>query len=209
MKAEVLRPICRAVKTGSLVSGLLALSMTASSARAASGDVSVDISFPPLIILYYYDDIDIAVNADDFAQVLENGATGCISANGALSCAAGSTLNFPDTGNADSISGTTLTYAGDINTEAGAATVDTNLSFVLENVWAVRALVPAGATLDASVTGVGDFTNLAITPTQPAASMTLSNAAATDNIGDLSFDVDVSNGLVASDTLTVTVVASL
>ena len=202
MKFEVKKSIRAMAKAGVLAGSLLGVSMMGQSASAASGDVRVDISFPPLGILYYYDDINIAT-------VLESGTAGCVASDGGLSCAAGSALDILDTDSADDVTGTTLTYTADIVTEAGAVTTATNLSFVLENVWAVRALIPGGAQLDASVSNAGDFTNLAITPENPDASMTLSNTAATDHVGDLSFDVDVADGLTASDTLTVTVVASL
>ncbi|MCB1672391.1 MAG: hypothetical protein R3F41_16135 [Gammaproteobacteria bacterium] len=214
MKIEVRKSIRAMAKAGVLAGSLVGLGMLGQGANAASGEVDVEINFPSLVILYYYDDINIAVNSSDFAEALNNGATGCVASpdgNG-LSCAAGSAFDVLDTDSA-SISGTTLTYTADIQTEAGATSVPNDLSFVLRNVWAVRALVPSGASLSASVTNTGDFTNLGITPTTPAASMTLSNTnGGNDNVGDLSFDVslnDLANDLSISDTLEVTVVSSL
>ncbi len=213
MKLEAKKSIRAMAKAGVLAGSLVGLSMLGQGANAASGEVDVEINFPSLVILYYYDDINITVNATDFAQALENGASGCIASTdgSGLSCAAGSSFDVLDTDSA-SISATTLSYTADIESEAGATSVDTNLSFVLQNVWAVRALVPSGGSLTASVTNSGDFSNLGITPTTPAASMTLSNGGGGDNIGDLSFDVslnDLANDLSISDTLEVTVVSSL
>lgn len=208
MKYELKKSIKAMAKAGVLAGSLTGLSMLSQSVGAASGDVAVDISFPPLIILYYYDDIDITVDPTDFGSVVADSVVGCTGSSDGLSCVAG-TSPLSISGSADSISGTTLTYTADIQGEFTGAEGNTTVSFELENVWAVRALIPAGQSLDASVVGTGTFGSLGIAPTAPAASLSFDNSGgASDNVGDLLFDVDLTTtGLTASDTLTITVVS--
>lgn len=176
---------------------------------AAQGSTDVEITFPPLIILYYFDDVDITVEADDLEQVILNGNAGlssCVQGTGAASELECASSVSPKTLSDGSVSGTTISYSAAIegDTPTGTA-VDSMVSFTLENAWAVRALATS---LTASVTasGSGDFLNETIAPVAPTPSLTLTDG---QNIGDLSFDVNLANltGLTASDTLTITVVA--
>jgi hypothetical protein len=176
---------------------------------AAQGSTDVEISFPPLIILYYFDDVDITVDADDLEQVILNGNAGlssCVQGTGAaseLECASSAS---PKSLSAGSVSGTTISYSAAIEGDTPtSAAVDGTVSFTLENSWAVRALATS-LTASVAASGSGDFLNETIAPVAPTPSLTLTDG---QNIGDLSFDVDLASltGLTASDTLTITVVA--
>ena len=198
-------------KLGALLAGAtLAATLTSPAAQAASGTVQVDITFPPLVILYYYDNIDVTVDADDLGDAL-------IAANTSLGTDcdednSGSALEFECAADTDPLLISTgsfntgeLQYDADISNDAAASgSLDTELTVTLENSWAVRAIA---SSLSATVVaGSGDFTNPTISPTSPTPSMTLTDG---DNVGDLTFDVDLDDmtGLTASDTLTITVVA--
>jgi hypothetical protein len=104
------------------------------------------------------------------------------------------------------VSGTTISYSAAIEGDTPtSAAVDGTVSFTLENSWAVRALATS-LTASVAASGSGDFLNETIAPVAPTPSLTLTDG---QNIGDLSFDVDLASltGLTASDTLTITVVA--
>jgi hypothetical protein len=194
-------------KLGALLAGAaLAASLNSQVANAASGTISVDIDFPPLVILYYFDDLDITVDADDLEDVILDELTACAGGSGTASeveCAADESPKALTTG---TVSGSTITYDADIGSDTlvSADLTNTTVSFTVENAWAVRALA-SGLTASATL-GAGDFSNVSVTPTSPTPSLTLTDGA---NIGDISFDVDLSAiaGLTASDTITVTVVS--
>lgn len=193
-----------------LASAAFAAILASPASQAAQGTTAVDITFPPLIILYYYPNIDITVDADDLEAVL-------ISGNAALAaCAAGASLTVseleceaaedPKALSTGTVTGTTISYDADIDSDtAVGSAVDSTVSFTLTDSWAVRALASG---LTASVAaGGGDFSNESITPTSPTPQLAPLTSGV--NVGDLSFDVDVATlgGLTASDTLTVTVVS--
>ncbi|MDX1735981.1 MAG: hypothetical protein R3228_16515 [Halioglobus sp.] len=202
-------------KRGAVLAGaVLAATLNSPASNAATGSVAVDIDFPPLVVLYYFPNIDITVDPDD----LEDALLGNTSNSHLSSCTRGSAgsvteLECETTADPQALStstgvaGGTITYNADINSDTTVSTaVDGTVSFSLENAWAVRALA-SGLTASVSLSGSGDFSNEAISPTAPDASLTLGGG--NDNIGDLSFDVDLDSlsGLTASDTLTITVTA--
>ena len=198
-------------KIGALLAGAtLAATLVSPSTQAATGAVNVDITFPPLVILYYYPNIDINVDADDLESVLINGNPSLGSctqgASGSVSELECETAEDPKVLSTGTVSATTITYDADISSDtAVSGVVDPSVSFTLSDVWAVRALATS---LTASVVaGGGDFTNETITPTNPTPQLFPLTSGV--NVGDLSFDVDMSSlvGLTASDTLTVTVVS--
>jgi hypothetical protein len=193
-----------------LAGATLAATLVSPSSQAATGSVDVDITFPPLIIFYYYPNIEINVDADDLESVLINGNAGLGScaqgASGTVSELECETAENPKVLSTGTVSSTTITYDADISSDSAVSgVVDPSVSFTLTDVWAVRALATS---LTASVaTGGGDFTNESITPTSPTPQLFPLTSGV--NVGDLSFDVDMSSlvGLTASDTLTVTVVS--
>ena len=194
--------------TGSAVGILTAGLLTSPGAFAASGTTQVDITFPPLVILYYYDNIDIAVDADDLSAMIANGVTTCTagSAGGVAELDCSASTDPLSLGTA-TVSGTQASYSAAIEGDANVnpAPANTDLTFVIENSWAVRAL---GGTLAATIAAGGsDFSSPTITPTNPTSSLTLTDG---NNVGDVQFDVDLTSitGLVASDTLTITVTST-
>ena len=209
MKSLTIKQLIETISSKGLLAGSLIAIFMSPSTFAASGTTQVDISFPPLVILYYYNDIDITVDADDLSAMLASGVGSCTagSAGGVaeLDCAAATDPLVLSTA---ATSGTEASYDAAIEGDANVSTLsaNTDLTFVIENSWAVRAL---GGTLAATigVSGSGDFTSPLITPTVPTSSLTLTDG---DNIGDVQFDVDITGitGLIASDTLTITVTST-
>jgi hypothetical protein len=209
MKSLIIKKLIETISRKGLLAGSLLGIFMSPSTFAASGSTQVDITFPPLVILYYYDNIDITVDADDLSAMLANGVASCSagSAGGVaeLDCAAATDPRALGTA---AISGTEASYDASIEGDANVnlLSANTDLTFVIENSWAVRAL---GGTLAATigVTGTGDFTSPLITPAVPTSSLTLTDG---DNIGDVQFDVDITGitGLLASDTLTITVTST-
>jgi len=195
--------------TGSAIGILTAGILTSPVAFAASGTTQVDITFPPLVILYYYDNIDIAVDADDLSAMIANGVTSCTagSAGGVAELECSTSTDPLLLGTSTDVTGTQVTYSPAIEGDANVSPVlaNTDLTFVIENSWAVRAL---GGTLAATIaTGGGNFSAPFITPAVPTSSLTLTDGA---NVGDVQFDVDLTSitGLVASDTLIITVTST-
>ena len=186
--------------------------LSAPATHAATGTTAIDITFPPLIILYYFDDIDITVEADDLEDLIINGnaalagcTQGASGTDAELQCAAAETPKA--LGASGTVSTTTVTYDADITADANVSpAVTTDVTFVLENAWAVRALASSNLNASVALSGSGDFTNESITPTNPTASLTLTDG---DTVGDVQFDVDIDSltGLTASDTVTITVVS--
>ena len=193
-----------------LAGATLAATLGSPTAQAASGAVDVDITFPPLVILYYYPNIDVTVDPDDLEDVIAAGnahldvaecTEGSSGSVAELSCETTEDALTLTTGTVNS---GVLEYDADIANDTRVSTaVDDDISITLLNSWAVRALATS---LTASVVGGGgDFSSPTISPTSPTPSMTLGAG----NVGDLSFDVDLGGltGVTASDTLTITVVS--
>ena len=62
------------MKLGALAAAAaLATTFVSPSTQAATGTMNVDVTFPPLIILYYYPNVDVTVDADDLESLLVNG----------------------------------------------------------------------------------------------------------------------------------------
>ncbi len=191
-----------------LLAGSIACALAVPQAFAATGTTSVDIDFPPLLILYYYDNIPITVDAASFAT-----ATG-------MDAPAGCSVDAPGVEcNVAAAPTPTLTAAlgsitadADIGTDGAPAALNTTISFDINNAWGVRSLVGGAGTLDATITqGAGDFVAASATSDLAgsgtvASSLTLTSGS---NVGDLQFDVDLlalADPTVASDTITITVV---
>ncbi len=202
----MLRNTVNVIAASAFAASLLASPNT----MAASGTTQVDITFPPLIILYYFDDIDITMDANDLESLITNSnpsLSACTPGTGPASeliCAGSTSPKALAT--ATDVTGGTATYDADIASDATVSpTVDSDVTIVLENAWAVRALA---SSLTASVAlGGGDFTNALISPTNPTPSLTLTDG---QNIGDVQFDVDLDSlttPLTASDSLIITVVS--
>lgn len=197
--------IKRVSRTG-LIVGSVAGALVAPQAFAASGTVNVDIDFPPLLILYYYDDIPINVDAASFATATGLDLLPCTADAPGLECSL--TPTAPTVSATAGVISTSTNITGD----APAPTLDTSLSFDINNAWAVRSL--GLGTLDATITqGGGDFVAASATSDLEgsgtvASSLTLS---AGNNVGDLQFEVDLTtlaDARSASDTITITVVPS-
>jgi hypothetical protein len=180
--------------------------------QAATGTTAVDITFPPLVILYYFNNIDVTMDAADLETLVLNGnateLAGCNSSTGTganLECA--STTDPKTITGAGTITGTSISYSAAVEADAPASSDlgSTAITVVLENAWAVRALATSlNATI--AVSGTGDFSSPVITPANPTPALTLTDGS---NIGDVEFDVDLNaiTGFTASDTLTITVVS--
>lgn len=202
----------KAKLSAALAGATLAATLASPAALAAEGTVDVDITFPPLVILYYYDDIAITVGSSEFGDALIDAnaelGTDCTEVGGTdaeFECAPNSTTVNLTTADGSFAAGE-LTYDADIANDANIpSSLSTVITVTLENVWAVRALTDG--TLDASVSDNGVlFENSSISPETPTASLTLGAG----NVGDVSFEVDLSDdltGLSVSDSLTITVVS--
>ncbi len=204
-----IRKIIRAAEK-TLIVGSLAAAFAVPGAHAASGTTSIDIDFPPLLILYYYDSIPITVDAASFAT-----ATG-------MDTPANCNVNVPgvECGVTSSPTLTPTAALGQINANADIATdgapaaLTTTINFDINNAWGVRSLVGAGGagTLDATITqGGGDFVAASATSDLAGAGAVASSLTLTpgSNVGDLQFAVDLTSladPSTASDTITVQVV---
>ena len=100
----------------------MAAMLSAPNTFAASGSVQVDITFPPLVILYYYDNIDIAVDADDFSAMVADGVASCSTGSALgvaeLECSAASD---PLALSAASVSGTEASYDAAIGADGNVS----------------------------------------------------------------------------------------
>ena len=65
----------KALGTG-LLTGMLAL-LPATSTQAATATTTVEINFPQILILYTFDQIDLAVDAAGLADAITTGTTAC------------------------------------------------------------------------------------------------------------------------------------
>lgn len=191
----------------SLVAGSLAMAVSAPGAFAASGTTSIDIDFPPLLILYYYDEIPIDVDAAAFAT-----ATGMDSPAACSTDAPGVSCNA-STGSPAALTAApgVITTATDIEGDMAAGhTIDTEIDFDINNAWAVRSL--GISSLDATITqGAGDFVAGSATSDLAGSGTVTSSLTLTSgqNIGDLQFAVeleDLADASTASDTITITVI---
>ena len=198
--------------TGLVGAAMLAALAHVPASHAATGTTAVDITFPPLVILYYFNNIDVTMDAADLETLVLNGnateLAGCASSTGVganLECA--STTDPKAISGAGTITGTSISYSAAVEADAPAVNDlgSTAITVTLENAWAVRALATS-LTASIAVSGTGDFTTPLIAPTNPTPALTLTDGA---NIGDVTFDVDLSaiTGFTASDVLTITVVS--
>jgi|GEM_PF-1747574 len=206
MKFEVKESIRNMAKAGALAGSLLGLSIVGQGANAAEGVVSVDVTVPPLIILYYYDDIDIDLDATALANAITNGDidANCDATNAPeFLCSAG-TLSFNTTDG--TAAGSTITYNADIEADSFAdGSINSSIDFIVNNAWAVRAISPTGLVAGVAGSPTGEFTAASTTLSNPSASLLLDAG----NIGDLRFTAPLtpaalSDG-VLSDQLTITV----
>lgn len=199
--------------TKSLAVLSLAAVLGAPTTHAASGSTTVNVTFPPLIILYYFNQIDVALSSADVQALLDNAGntlTGCTLAGGDLNCAAATDASLAaGTGTVDATL-PQITFdaniTGDANVPAGSFT--TTISVVLENSWAVRALTSNALAASVPAGAIGDFSSVTISPTVPDASLTLGGG--NDNIGTLTLDLDIDNTaapLVATGDILITVTA--
>ena len=191
-----------------LLLGFAAAALHAPHSFAASGTTSIDIDFPPLLILYYYNSIPITIDAASFSTATGMDApAGCSTGAPGVECDVGAAAAPTLTSALGQI-----TADADIISDAPAAALTTPISFHINNAWGVRSLVGGAGTLDATISqGAGDF--VAGTATSDLAgtggvtsSLTLT---AGQNVGDLQFDVDLTalaDPASASDTITITVV---
>jgi hypothetical protein len=184
MKFEVKKSVKAMAKAGVLAGSLLGLSMLSQSANAAQGQTKVNVSFPPLIILYYYDQIDLDLTATDLATAAAIGT--CTASEPGVACA----IAAPAAPLALTPGAGTITAAGTIATDAPAlGPSDTTIAFDITGAWAVRAL--GSSALTASVTDAGastDFSNVGTDLTSVTPSMTLT---AGSNVGNITFDIDL------------------
>jgi len=196
MKFEVKKSIRNMAKAGVLAGSLLGLSMVGQSANAASGDTDIAISFPPLIILYYYNEITLDVAAQDFADAIDVGLTCTESTANGLECSAASTVAASVT------SATTGSVVADADITNGLGALDATLDFDINNAWAVRSL--GTGNLNASVTDTApgdDFTSIGTSLTSVTRSLTFGAG----NVGDITFSVALDGSTTMSDTVTIAV----
>lgn len=200
-----------------IIRSLAALSLTAvlavPASHAASGTTTVNVTFPPLIILYYFNQIDVALSSADVQALLANNGntfTGCVSAADGLECAAATNASLAaGSGTVDAVN-PEITFdaniTGDANVPAGGLT--TTISVILQNSWAVRALSSTALSATVPAGAIGDFSSVTISPGSPDVSLTLGGA--NNNIGDLTLNLDIDNtttALLATGDITITVVA--
>ncbi|MEZ5492541.1 MAG: hypothetical protein R3F50_19850 [Gammaproteobacteria bacterium] len=196
MKYEVKKSIRSMAKAGLLAGSLTGLAVLSQGTQAATGQVQVDVSFPPLVILYYYDQISVDVNAAQMAV-----ATGLASTDSATVLQGGVDISAT----LGSISEGSISASASASTEAGASGATTTIAFDIDDVWAVRSL--ASNNLTATLTGTsGEFTS--ISSTLAGANVAPGWSLGAGNIGDITFEVDltaVTNPLSVSDVITIEV----
>lgn len=202
MKFEVRKSIRNMAKAGVLAGSLLGLSMAGQSASAAQGQTKIDVSFPPLVILYYYDEIDLNLDADDLTTATGLGASCAASAPG-VSCELNT--GSPITPTLTAGSGT-IGAEGAIETSVPAiSTIDTTIDFTIDNAWAVRSL--GTGSLNAAVTDAasgGDFSSIGTSQTSVSRKLVLDDT----NRGDIQFSVDLtalSDPTAATDDVLITI----
>ena len=165
----------KALGTG-LLTGMLAL-LPATSTQAATATTTVEINFPQILILYTFDQIDLAVDAAGLADAITTGTTAC------------SGDYCSDQGTSD-LSGTLLNLDGadvldaDIGTGVGSLPGPVNIT--IQNAFGVRALGYSGYSANAAKTGTANaaFGNPTVT-TPGYTGLSLST-------GNLSFTIDLS-----------------
>jgi hypothetical protein len=172
---------------------LLALAFVFASPNAeaqASGTVSIDIDYPPLVILWYYSDLNINIPTASLAGVMIGGT--------------GDTA-VPDA------TAPTLTWGAGLTADAGMTAGDapisvgdlTSVALTITNVWAVRSVGPATATTDVSADFSGGTDNATLTG-PGTDTITINSIAANPNsfsptgfggiqVGALEFDLDLSS----------------
>ena len=211
MKFEVKKSIRNMAKAGVLAGSLLGLSMAGQSANAASGQTSVDIDFPPLIILYYYDSLSIDVSEADLISATGAGGASCTSASApGIECSVTTGPISATYNTGTSAFEGSVDIDGDAPALAGTPSV---VSFDIAEAWGVRSLgVPS---LNATFgQGTGDFVAGSVSSDLNTVSSSLVLDPTNGNVGNIEFQVDLSTlvanaapgyGLTASDTFTVTV----
>ncbi|GAA0205303.1 hypothetical protein GCM10009123_10980 [Kangiella japonica] len=152
----------------------------ASSSKAASLDVNVDVSIPDVLILYAYTDIDLSFAPGEFTKLLDSS---CSSED----CASALTATQ---------SGTITSSVVDLDIASDLSATGTSASITLQNSWAVRAL--GYGTFNASIADKASETavsNLDITPSTGTPSMVATT-------GDVSFDIDLTSSDLDDGTVT-------
>ena len=194
MKVNLRKTIRKAAKAGLMAGSLSGLALVSQGAQAATGQVQVDVSFPPLIILYYYDQISVDVSAAQIAT-----AAGLSGSDSGVEMEAG----------CDIVTTIGTVGAGSIEASASATTdasgVTNLISFDIDNVWAVRSI--ATNNLTATLTGTsGEFTN--VSSSLAGANVVPGWSFGAGNTGDITFDIDlttVTDPSSISDTITIAV----
>jgi len=102
----------------------------------ATGEVDIDISFPPLIILYYYSDLDVTIPAAELLGILTNGDDDIATAGGTVSV----------TTNGNQLEGT-LTG---LDTDWDFADPE-DVILDLSDIWAVRSVGQAGGNTQVTI----------------------------------------------------------
>ena len=204
MKFELRKSVRNMAKAGVLAGSLLGLSMVGQSANAAQGTVDIDVTVPSVVILYYYSDINIDMDATLFVDAItgDDVTNNCVTTDAPeyscdLAPAAGLDLS---TGN---VAGDgTIVYDADILGDASLLTngsLEASLNFEIENAWAVRSTAPS---LTASVANTsGEFTAASTDTTAPTSSMQLGSG----NVGNILFTAPVNDTTLSDNTLSGTV----
>ena len=165
----------RALGTG-LLTGMLAL-LPVASAQAATATTTVEISFPQILILYTFDQIDLSVDAAGLADAITPGTTTCAGDY----CSDQGTVDLTGTGLAlDGSDTLDADIAGGVGSLPGPVTV------TVENAFGVRALGHSSYTAGVAAAGTPNaaFGSPAVT-TPNYTGLQLST-------GDLSFTIDLS-----------------
>lgn len=188
----------------SLLAGSVVSALAAPNAIAASGTTQVDITFPPLLILYYYDNIAVTVDAANFATATGADApANCTADAPGVECGV-ATVSTP-TLTAAALG--SITADADIATDAAPAAVTTTVNFDINNAWAVRSLGLASMTASIS-NDSGDFSNVT-TDRAGAGNLSSSLTLGAANTGDIQFDVDLTalaDATSATGQVTITVI---
>lgn len=183
--------------------GLLTVAaLTNSPAQAATGNVVVDVSFPTVLVMYYYSTIGIDIDQEALGQVI----TGVAS-----NCAGDWCVDEGDAGaftiNTGNLVGATATVTPTAVGAGGLA--NTVLNIVLEDVVGARAIGcgPSGV-YDANYTVAGTPGVVAVATPQAVGTLDGASCSLTLETGSVNFDVDfdqLADNDTAQATLAVTV----
>lgn len=183
----------KTLKRACAVGLLSASTLVNPAAHAAQGSVNVDVLLPTVLVMYYYSDIDLDLDATALADYLTTGGSACAGGDFCDDQGAAGVQSVTTIGPT-----TTVTLAAPTDPYSGAPVV----TFELENAVAVRALGCATYAADFDVSGTDDAVVAALD--QPVANIDGSACSMGLTTGNLAFDLDFDLVDPGADTVSAT-----